>query len=154
MQKINGTSSSNQSLSSSIEYYTVFCSATNAVTDPENVLGVDINVTGDLSDISQKNFEVLLMSIGLRAMPVIMNDPVATEDLDLMGAPTLIGEGYVWKFAVERQNMFDNGVSDVGYLIDEVDYIVLPNGVTIRTTQKIGDPPSVINVEFVKHTGL
>lgn len=153
MQKINGTSSSNQSLSSSIEYYTVFCSAANAVSDPDNVIGVDIKVTGNLNDMSQKNFEVLLMSIGLRAMPVIMNDPVATDDLQLMGAPTFPPdtEGYVWKFAVEKENMFKTygqGGSDVGLLVDEVNNIVLPNGVTIKTKA-----PG-INVEFVKHVGL
>lgn len=153
MQKIHGTSSSNQVLTSNIEYYTVFCSAANAVSTPESVSGVDIKVTGSLNDLSQRNFEVLLQSVGLRAMPVIMNDPAATADLDFMGAPTLVGEGYVWKFAVDMAGVFQNygpagTISDVGFLVDEIHGIVLPNGVTIRT--KI----SGINVEFVKHIGL
>jgi len=153
MQKINGTASATQTLTSNIEYFTVFCSAFNAISDPLNVSGVNIKVTGNLADISQKNFEVLLQSVGLRAMPVIMNNPAATDDLDLMGAPTLIGEGYIWKFAVERGDIFSNfgpagTIGDVGFLIDEIHNIVLPSGVTIKT-KGVG-----INVEFVKHVGL
>lgn len=153
MQKVHGTSSATQTLASNIEYFTTFCSAFNAVSDPNNVSGVNIKVTNNLSDISQKNFEVLLQSIGLRAMPVIMNNPVATEDLDLMGAPTLIGEGYVWKFAVERSDIFTNDgptgtIGEIGFLVDDIHNIVLPSGVTIKT-KGVG-----INVEFVKHNGL
>lgn len=152
MQKIHGTSFAAQNLSSNIEYYTVFCAATNAVTDPDNVTGVDIKVTGNINDISQKNFEILLQSIGLRAMPVIMNEPVATIALDLMGAPTLGGEGYVWKFAVEIGGIFStypNGVENgVGLLVSEINGIVLPSSQQIYTSG-----PS-LNVEFVKHVGL
>lgn len=153
MQKIHGSASAHQVLTSNIEYYTVFCSAANAVSNPSNVSGVNIKVTRNLSDISQRNFEVLLQSVGLRSMPVIMNDPAATADLDLMGAPTLTGEGYVWKFAVDMTGVFQNDgpsgtISDVGFLVDEIHGIVLPSGVTIRT--KV----SGINMEFVKHIGL
>lgn len=153
MQKINGTASSQQNITGGIEYYTAFCSAAFAVSNPPNTTGINIRVTGDLDDVSQRNFEVFLQSIGLRAMPVIMNDPLATDDLDLMGAPTLTGEGFVWKFAVELPGVFENTgpsgtISNVGLLIDEMHGIYLPNGIQIRT--KV----SGINVEFVKHTGL
>lgn len=144
---MNGAAFAHQNLTENIQYYNVYASAPGAVSDPENAMGVDIRVTGDYSDISQKNFEVLLMSIGLRAMPVIMGDPKPVQNLELSGSTQLTGEGYIWKFAVEREDYFQNNgpigtISPVGFLIDELNGIVLSNG-TVLTTGGIE-----INIEF------
>lgn len=147
-ERIHGTAGAQQNLTSNLNTFTVYTSAPGAVTDPENTTGVDIRTTGDLSDESQKNFEVLVQSIGLRAMPVTMNDPQATTDLSLVGAPSLTGEGFRWIFSVEREDMFteflpNNVENDVGLLIIELNGIVLPSGVVLNTA-----PGG--NIEFVR----
>jgi hypothetical protein len=94
-------------------------------------------VTANPLDESQKNFEMLLMSIGLRAMPVILSNP--TPVLQLADYTTeLTGEGFVWKFAVERGVQFFNFTpygtpGPVGLLIDELDGIILSSGVRVTT---------------------
>lgn len=148
-QKIHGVSSAHQNLTENIQYYIVFTKSPKAYTDPVNAAGVDIAVTKNYQDISQKNFDVLLMSVGLRAMPVIMNDPCAVLDLAAVDAPSLFGEGYMWKFAVERADYFQNTgpggtISEVGFLVDELNGIVLPNGVVLETTGVTK------NIEFVR----
>lgn len=135
--KIHGTAGAHQSLAGAIEYYIAF------VKDP-----IDLTVTGSVNDITQKNFEVFLQSVGLRAMPVLMTDPLHVVDLSLEGAPTMVGSGFVWKFSVEIQRVFQNDgpngtVSDVGFLIDEMDGIVLPSGDVL-------DTKSAVNTEFLK----
>ena len=136
--RTNGAAGSFENLGSNIQYYTVFASAPLAFSDPENTSGVNIRVTGDYSNESQKNFEVLIQAIGLRAMPVLMNNPVPYASLEAAGAPTLTGEGFVWKFAVEREGVFENSgpngtIGPVGLLVDEINGIILPSGVLIKT---------------------
>lgn len=136
--RINGAAGAFENLSGNIQYYTVYASAPLAYTDPDNTSGLNIRVTGDYSDDSQKNFEVLIQAIGLRAMPVLMNNPVPYASLETMGAPTLTGEGFVWKFAVEREGIFENSgpngtIGPIGFLIDELNGIILPSGVQIKT---------------------
>jgi len=148
-RRIHGAAFAHQNLTENLQYYIVYASAPKAVSDPENAEGVNILVTGDYHDITQKNFEVLLMSVGLRAMPVVMNDPCLVTNLELNRAPTLVGEGYIWKFAVERADYFQNTgpsgtISPVGFLIDEIHGIVLPSGVMLETTG-----PNK-NIEFVR----
>jgi hypothetical protein len=98
---------------------------------------VNIQVTGSPLDESQKNFEVFLMSIGLRAMPVVLSDPIAV--LQLADYTTEIsGEGFVWKFAVERGVQFFNFTpygtpGPVGLLVDDLDGVIIPSGVRITT---------------------
>lgn len=142
-QKVNGAAIAHESLTGNIQYYTVYACSPGAVTDPENATMINILPTGNISNLSQKNFEVLLQSIGLRAMPVLMNNPVPVLDLAVQtehapASPTLSGEGFVWKFAVELENVFQNTgpggtIGPFGFLIDELDGVVLPNGVTLKT---------------------
>jgi hypothetical protein len=54
--------------------------------------------------------------------------------------PELSGEGFIWKFAVERGVQFYNftpyGVpGPVGLLIDDLNGIILPSGVRITTVK-------------------
>lgn len=146
-EQINGTASAQQSLTGDLNTFIVYTSAPNAVSDPENTTGVDIRVTDELVDESQKNFEVLVQSIGLRAMPVTMNNPQATLNLSLAGAPTLTGEGYRWIFSAEREDAFTKfttaGEEPVGLLVEELNGIVLPSGVVLNTA-----PGG--NIEFVR----
>jgi hypothetical protein len=116
-------------LSSNIEYYSLFTK-------------LDITSTGDFSDNTQKDFESVVQVIGLRAQPVVMNNPVALSGsgalvLENYGAPSITGAGWIFKFAFERE-----GVHTIDTLKDELDGIVLNSG-TI-------DTKSSVNMEFTK----
>jgi hypothetical protein len=138
VSKVHGASTSMQNLTDSVTYYKMFALSSGSVADPSTATGVNIQTTGSVSDESQKNFEVVIQGIGLRAMPVIMNDPIAVSNVADEGATEIAGEGYVWKFAVERADYFENTgpngtIGPVGFLVDEMDGIVLPSAVTIIT---------------------
>ena len=125
----SGAMGSSEVLSSNIEYYSLFTK-------------LDITSTGDFTDNTQKDFESVVQVIGLRAQPVVMNNPVPLNGvganvLENYGAPTLTGAGWIFKFAFERE-----GVHTLDTLKDELNGIVL-NGGTI-------DTKSSINMEFTK----
>ena len=125
----SGAMGSSEVVSGNIEFYTLFTS-------------IDISRTGDFSDNTQKDFESVVQVIGLRAQPVVMNNPVALNGvganvLENYGAPSLTGAGWIFKFGFERE-----GVHSIDTLKDELDGIVL-NGGTV-------DTKSSINMEFTK----
>jgi hypothetical protein len=125
----SGAMGSSEVLSSNIEYYSLFTK-------------LDITSTGDFTDNTQKDFESVVQVIGLRAQPVVMNNPVPLNGvganvLENYGAPTLTGAGWIFKFAFERE-----GVHSLDTLKDELNGIVL-NGGTI-------DTKSSVNMEFTK----
>ena len=143
--KIHGAAIASQSLTGDLQYYICYASSPNAFTDPNpNPVGVqselrlvNIQVTGNPLDESQKNFEVFLMSIGLRAMPVILSNPTAVLELADYTLE-LSGQGFMWKFAVERGVQFQNFTpygtpGPVGLLVDDLDGVILPSGVRITT---------------------
>jgi len=116
-------------LTGNIEFFTLFTS-------------LDITVTGNFADATQKDFESVVQVIGLRAMPTVMNNPVFLSGvganlLENYGAPSMTGAGYIFKFATEQP-----GAHTPSTLIDELDLVVLNAG-TINT--KTG-----INMEFTK----
>ena len=119
----SGAMASSETLSGNIEYYTLFTS-------------LDITQTGDYTNNSQKDFESVVQVIGLRAQPVVMNDPVALSGvgnlvLENYGAPSITGAGWIFKFAFERTD-----VHTITTLTDELNGIVL-NGGTIDTKSTI-----------------
>ena len=125
----SGAMNNQEVLSGNIEFYSLFTS-------------LDITRTGDFSDNTQKDFESIVQVIGLRAMPVVMNNPVALSGVGALvlegyGAPTLTGAGWIFKFAFERE-----GVHTITTLTDELNGIVL-NGGTIDTKDSV-------NMEFTK----
>jgi hypothetical protein len=125
----SGAMGSSEVLSSNIEYYTLFTT-------------LDITSTGDFNDNTQKDFESVVQVIGLRAQPVVMNNPVALNGiganlLENYGAPSLTGAGWIFKFAFERE-----GAHTIDLLKDELNGIVLNDG-TI-------DTKSSVNMEFTK----
>ena len=125
----SGAMGSSETLSGNIEFYTLFTS-------------IDIARTGNFDDNSQKDFESVVQVIGLRAQPVVMNEPVALNGvganvLENYGAPTMTGAGWIFKFAFERE-----GVHTLDTLKDELNGIVLNSG-TI-------DTKNTINMEFTK----
>ena len=143
--RINGASSAYQNLSADLAFYVCYASSPLCFTSPspnpppseELTRLVNIQVTGSPLDQSQKNFEVFLMSIGLRAMPVVLSDPAAVIELADY-TPELSGEGFVWKFAVERGVQFFNFTpygtpGPVGLLVDDLDGVIIPSGVRITT---------------------
>jgi hypothetical protein len=124
-----GAMGSSEVVSGNIEFYTLFTT-------------INIARTGDYSDNTQKDFESIVQVIGLRAQPVVMNNPVELNGvgqnlLENYGAPSITGSGYIFKFAFERE-----GVHTVDTLRDELNGIVLNAG-TI-------DTKSSINMEFTK----
>ena len=103
---------------------------------------IDLTVTGDYSDNTQKDFESIVQVIGLRTMPIIMNNPIELDGtgdftLENYGAPSMTGAGWIFKFATESP-----GSHTVQTLIDELHSIVL-NGGTI-------DTKNTVNMEFTK----
>jgi hypothetical protein len=146
-KQIHGASSAMQNLTADLDYYVCYASSPLAFTDPnpnpplnqELTRLVNIQVTGNPLDQSQKNFEVFLMSIGMRAMPVVLTDPVPIAELADF-TPELSGQGFMWKFAVERGVQFYNFTpygtpGPVGLLIDDLDGLVIPSGVRVTTIQ-------------------
>jgi len=144
-QRIHGAATSMQNLTADLQYYVCYASSPGAFTDPnptpppaqELERLVNIQVTGNPLEESQKNFEVFLMSIGLRAMPVVLSDPAAVIELTDYTSE-LSGEGFIWKFAVERGVQFFNFTpygtpGPVGLLVDDLDGVILPSGVRITT---------------------
>lgn len=143
--RINGAASAQQNLTADLQAYVCYASSPLCFTDPnpnpppnqETQRLINIQVTGNPLDQSQKNFEVLLMSIGLRAMPVILTNPYPVIQLADF-TPELSGEGFVWKFAVERGVQFFNftpygSPGPVGLLVDDLDGVILPSGVRVTT---------------------
>ena len=143
--KIHGSATAMQNLTADLQHYVCYASSPGAFTDPnpnpppnqEIMRLLNIQVTGTPLDESQKNFEVLLMSIGLRAMPVILADPIAVFQLADY-TRELTGEGYIWKFSVERGVQFYNftpygNPGPVGLLVNDLDGVILPSGVRVTT---------------------
>lgn len=141
----NAAASSMQNLAADLSYYVCYAASPGAFSDPnsnppvsqELLRLLNIQVTSNPLDESQKNFEVLLMSIGLRAMPVILTNPFPVLQLSDYTLE-LSGEGFIWKFAVERGQMFYNYTpygtpGPVGLLIDELDGVILTSGVRVTT---------------------
>ena len=125
----SGAMGSSEVVSGNIEFYTLFTT-------------LNITRTGDYSDNTQKDFESVVQVIGLRAQPVVMNNPVTLNGvganvLENYGAPSLTGAGYIFKFAFERE-----GAHSVDLLKTELNGIVLNSG-TIDTL-------SSVNMEFTK----
>jgi len=143
--QIHGAASAMQNLTADLQYYVCYASSPGAFTDPNPdpplpqslTRLINIQVTGSPLDQSQKNFDIFLMSIGMRAMPVVLADPVAVLQLSDYTIE-LSGEGYVWKFGVERGVQFYNFTpfgtpGPVGLLVDDLDGVILPSGVRITT---------------------
>lgn len=125
----SGAMGSAEVVTGNIEFYTLYTS-------------IDITRTGDFSDASQKDFESVVQVIGLRAMPILMNEPVPVDGtgsnvLENYSAPSMTGAGWIYKFAFERTS-----VHTIQTLTDELHGIVL-NGGTI-------DTKNTINMEFTK----
>ena len=134
VSKAHGLASASQVLTGNLQYYTVWCESPNAFSDPDNATGINIRITGDIADETQKNFELLIQSIGLRTMPIILNDPLAISDLAVDGATSVTGEGFVWQFSVEAEGAFATKDSSVGLLVEEMNGIVLINGAVLDTS--------------------
>ncbi len=134
VSKAHGLASASQVLTGNLQYYTVWCESPNAFSDPDNATGINIRITGDIADETQKNFELIIQSVGLRAMPIILNDPLAITDLAADGATSVTGEGFVWQFSVETERAFATKIDEVGLLIEEMNGIVLINGAVLDTS--------------------
>ena len=120
-------------LTGNIEYFTLYTS-------------LNITASGDYRYDTQKDFDMIIQVIGMRAMPIIMNTPVringiGVNKIEAYGAPSITGKGWIFKFAFERE-----GVHTIETLTNELDGIVLNDGVI--------DTKNTVNVEFTKQDML
>jgi hypothetical protein len=118
--RINGAARGGEFISSNLQFYIMY---TN----------IDITQTGSYQDATQKDFDSLVQMIAMFSQVIISNDPVQVADLNVNGAPTLTGAGWIFKFAVEHPDVFKENSDPVGKLISSMDGVVL-NGGTIATT--------------------
>lgn len=155
--RIHGAASAQQNLAGELQFYVVYCKSPGAFSDPnpnpseaeELAREVNVLVTETIQDQSQKNFEILFQSIALRAAPTVMNNPEAVIDLSAEGAPSLTGEGFIWKFAVERADMWEDFTTNdpIGLLVKEIDGVIIESGVRLTTVD--GSPSGLPkNIEF------
>jgi hypothetical protein len=129
----SGAMGSSEVVTGNVEFYTLYTT-------------LNITRTGDYADNTQKDFESVVQVIGLRAMPVIMNEPVFISGtsglvLENFGAPSLNGAGWIFKFAFERE-----AVHTIQTLTDELHGIVLNAGII--------DTKNSVNMEFTKQDML
>lgn len=143
-----GSAKTQQSLSGNLEVYEVWCLSPNAFSDPDNATGVNIKTTGNIKDPTQKNFELLVQGVALRASPVILQEPDAVADLSAVGSQSLSGEGFVWCFGTERAEQFGSSSDPVSLLKSEMNGLVLNTGVILKTS---GNQQ---NIEFRKKSKL
>ena len=120
-------------LTGDIEYFTLYTL-------------LNITASGDYRDDTQKDFDMIIQVIGMRAMPIIMNTPVringiGANQIEAYGAPSIKGRGWIFKFAFERE-----GVHTLDTLTTELNGIVLNAGVI--------DTVNAVNVEFTKQDML
>ena len=118
--RINGAARGGEFISSNLQFYIMY---TN----------IDITQTGSYQDATQKDFDSLVQMIAMFSQVIISNDPVQVADLNVNGAPTLTGAGWIFKFAVEHPDVFNENGDSVGKLISSMDGVIL-NGGTIATT--------------------
>jgi hypothetical protein len=131
--RINGSARGGEFISSNLQFYIMYTT-------------VDISQTGSYADATQKDFDAIVQMIAMFSQVIISNDPVNVADLNANGAPTLTGNGYIFKFAVEHPDVFAQGVNPLGRLEASMDGVVL-NGGTLATTGSI-------NLEFTQSETL
>ncbi len=125
----SGAMTSMEVVTGDIEFFTLYTT-------------LDITNTDNFADNSQKDFESVVQVIGMRAMPIVMNNPVELDGtgnnvLENYGAPSMTGAGYIFKFATERP-----GAHTVETLVNEFNDIVLNSGTV--------DTKSSKNMEFTR----
>lgn len=126
MSRLHGAASASEHLTGNLNFYTLY------ITD-----AVDITATGDITDQSQQNFDDVVNLINLVAQPVLMNNPIPVLLDDY--APTITGDGFIFKFAVEHGQVFARNGNNVAILAE------LFNNVTIDgVLLQVGS-----NIEFV-----
>ena len=117
MARIHGAASASETVSGNINFYTMY------------VKTLDITQTGDILDQSQQNLDDVVNIISLIAQPLVMNNPIAVTLTGL--APTLIGTGTIFKFAVEHGRVFERG-GDSTSILNEIFFGVTIDGVTLE----------------------
>ena len=131
--RINGAARGGEFISSNLQFYILYTT-------------LDITQTDSYQKKKKKDFDALVQMIAMFSQVIISNDPVNVADLNANGAPTLTGAGYVFKFAVEHADVFNDGSDPIGNLKSSMDGVVL-NGGTIATTGSI-------NLEFTQSETL
>lgn len=114
MRRIHGAAAASEHLTGNLNFYTMY------ITDE-----VDITQTGSLEDQSQQNFDDVINLISLVAQPILMNNPISAS-LDSY-APTITGNGFIFKFAVEHGFVFSRNGDNVAILAELFDGVTIDN---------------------------
>lgn len=108
---------------------------------------LNIKLTNVYSDVSQRNFNLLMGYLSRRAQAVSITNTEFVISLYHVGAPTLCGPGYWFDFGVDVKSAYENigngTIGPVGLLIDELDKQPLFDSVIITKG-------SDVNTEFFK----
>ena len=131
--RINGAARGGEFISSNLQFYIMYTT-------------IDIEQTNNYQDATQKDFDSIVQMIAMFSQVIISNDPVNVSDLNANGAPTLTGAGFVFKFAVEHPDVFNENGNPLSKLISSMDGVVL-NGGTLSTTGSV-------NIEFTQSETL
>lgn len=113
----------------------------NPPNSDEIIRAVNVFHTGSCDDQSQKNFELIMMSVGLATPFQIISTPVPVEDLSAFGGD-LSGPGFEWKFRIDSCPNFT-----VADLSSSVDGTIIHSGIraTTRANHHSGVP---LNLSF------
>lgn len=134
------TAQPTQSFSGAVEYYTLYTT-------------INIMPTGNYSDTTQRIFDTIISLITMRAQPIVVAEPYSTTDLASEGAPSLTGNGYVFKFIVEHDNIFAS-FDDNYQVVDGVAVLkTMFDAITIEG-ETFNSSGSSLNIEFMRHTSL
>lgn len=86
-----------EDLSGNLEWFTIYTT-------------FDYTPTGIYSDETQKYFDVINMTFGLRTQAILNSVPTPVADLAVAGAPTLTGAGFVCSYSSEHSGVFGKEV--------------------------------------------
>jgi hypothetical protein len=140
VDKVHGAVSNTCSVTAPIEFYRMFCKSPLCFSDPtanpqngdQLLRQVNILMTKSARDQSQKNFEIIVMAIGLRSVPEVITDTQAVKDISQYTSE-LTGEGFIWRFATSRKFVYGTEDDPAFHLRNELHGIILNSGVILDT---------------------
>lgn len=98
----------------------------NPPSSEEVIRAVNVLNTGSGCDQSQKNFELIMLSVGLAAHYSDVSDPEPVEDVSGLNND-MVGSGFVWYFTVESSGEVTTKLSQ------SADGVILTSGVRVTT---------------------
>lgn len=108
------------------ERFAIYAEAPYAVSDPDRNQMVAIAQNGNYRDTKQKNFTIIMQTIGIRIQPILLQAPEAIKDLSKVS--NLHGEGYSFIIGTEYTDGFIDAAGDrTGFMKSQLDGMILYN---------------------------